>query len=80
MKKVYCVELKEPQDGEKRLNFFGSQAAIFQHMEGSRLGITFNSLRANVDLRKSCYENAKCRIILGRLLQAKRNNSLDDTD
>ena len=73
MKKIYCVELKEPQEGENRLNFFGSQAAIFQHMEGSRLGISYSSLRSHVDLRSRCYENGKCRIILGRLLQAKRN-------
>ena len=78
MKKVYCVELKEPQDGEKRLNFFGSQAAIFQHMDSGRLGIKYSSLRANYNVAQQDYENAQCRITFGWLLQAKRN--IIDTD
>lgn len=78
MKKVYCVELKEPQNGEKRLNFFGSQAAIFQYMSSDRLGVKYHSLRANYNLQERFYENARCRITFGWLQQAKRQTIKED--
>lgn len=71
MFKVIHVELKRPYKGRKHY-YFGSQAAIYEHIPERYIGIKLESLW-NVDLTKGEYENNYVIIRIGELDRKKTN-------
>lgn len=74
--KVYHVEFNEPVevDGELKKDFyFGSKAAVFDTFKPIDIGITLESLRSHIDLKKAPYKNSKVSISLGEF-QRKQTN------
>lgn len=77
-RKIYMVELKEPQAGEERFNYFSSLVAIFKFFGSSRLGVKYTSIRSNCKLGDKPYENDKCIIRTGRLIKSERGKVIKD--
>lgn len=71
MFKVIHVELKRPYKGRKHY-YFGSQAAIYEHIPERYIGIKLESLW-NVDLAKGEYENNYVTIRMGELDRKNTN-------
>lgn len=71
MYKVIHVELKRPYKGRKHY-YFGSKAAIYDHIPEKNIGIKLESLW-NVDLTNGEYENSRVIIRMG-LLERKMTN------
>ncbi len=71
MYKVIHVELKRPYKGRKHY-YFGSKAAIYDHIPENNIGIKLESLW-NVDLTNGEYENSRVIIRMG-LLERKMTN------
>lgn len=69
--KVIHVELVEPFEDEFNF-YFGSKAAIYQHIPEEIVGIKLESLW-NVDLNEAEYKNRLCTIRMGSL---KRKQTL----
>lgn len=63
--KVIHVELKRPYKGRKHY-YFGSKAAIYEHIPEKYIGIKLESLW-NVDLTDNEYENNYVTIRMGEL-------------
>ena len=72
-KRIYIVELLEPQAGEERFSYFSSLLAVFQYFGSDRLGIKYTSFRSHYNLDEKPYENAKCIIRIGRLIRSHRD-------
>lgn len=68
IRKVLHVELLELNNGNKRHLYFGSKAAIFQHLSPEQLGVTYKTLRNFGDLTEMPYSNKKCIIRQGELI------------
>lgn len=72
---VYHVELLDPQEGERQHTYFGSLAAIFDVYTRDRLGISYNGVRKNCDLRQeTVYKNKHCIIRSGVLVTKKQQS------
>lgn len=72
---VYHVELLDPQEGERQHSYFGSLAAVFDTYPKSRLGVSYDSVRNNYDLRKeTVYKNRHCIIRSGVLVTKKQQS------
>lgn len=67
--KVIHVEFKKPFKGRKHY-YFGSQAAIYEHIPERNIGIKLESLY-NVDLKAGEYSNNLVTIRLGELDRKK---------
>lgn len=65
--KVIHVELETPYQG-KRHYYYGSKAAIYQHLSEEIVGIKLESLW-NVDLDQEEYKNRLCTIRMGTLMR-----------
>ena len=75
MNKVYHVEFKEPINGQTHF-FFGSQSAIYELLTAEQIGMSYNSLQNNYNLKLAPYENKKCTIRLGELIRKKTNRGI----
>nr|WP_165359839.1 hypothetical protein [Parabacteroides goldsteinii] len=74
--KVFHVEFNEPVEVDgilKKDFYFGSKAAVFDTFRPSDIGITLESLRSHIDLKKAPYRNSKVSICLGEF-QRKQTN------
>jgi hypothetical protein len=69
--KVIHVELKKPYKGRKHY-YFGSKAAIYEHIPEKQIGIKLESLW-NVDLTIKEYSNNYVIIRMGELDRKKTN-------
>lgn len=63
--KVIHIELETPYKGKKHY-YYGSKAAIYQHLPEEIIGIKLESLW-NVDLDQEEYKNRLCTIRMGTL-------------
>lgn len=70
--KIYHLKLLQATEGKKDF-YFGSQAAIYDTFTPEAIGITLDSLRTHVDLKKGIYENAKVTIRLGEIKRKQTN-------
>ena len=70
MSKVIHLEFKEPIEGESHF-YFGSVAAIYDHLTVEQVGISSRALSNKYDLSKAPYENKRVVIRLGELKRKK---------
>lgn len=70
MQKVTHVELLQPKPGQKRHQYFGSKAAIYEHLTQEDLGIGYDTLRTYGPFLTKPFQNSKC-IIRQAFLQTK---------
>lgn len=69
-RKILHVELRNPIDGEQHY-YFGSKAAIFQHLTSEQLGITYYSLKNICITKEKPYVNRQCVIRQGELIASE---------
>lgn len=70
--KIYHLKLLQATEGKTDF-YFGSQAAIYDTFTPEAIGITLDSLRTHIDLKKGVYENAKVTIRLGEIKRKQTN-------
>lgn len=79
MRRIYIVELLNPQMGEERYYYFSSLIAIFHHLGETRVGIKYTSLRSHYNVDKEPYQNKEVIIRSGWLRKSKHHDKVQRT-
>lgn len=76
MRRIYIVELLNPQMGEERYYYFSSLIAIFHHLGEQRVGIKYTSLRSHYNVELEPYQNKEVIIRSGWLRKSKHHDKV----
>ncbi len=75
MRRIYIVELLNPQMGEERYYYFSSLIAIFHHLGETRVGIKYTSMRSHYNVEQEPYQNKEVIIRSGWLRKSKYHDN-----